>query len=95
MADIVVGFKYGGFDSEPSQNQKFNHYCGDVVYVSITERYEKEPLLAEKRTMVLKELEEGNSEIAKFGDKITRRVLEEQLKTCWRLGVTYDCLIFK
>jgi arginyl-tRNA synthetase len=95
VADIIVGFKYGGFDSEPPPHQKFDHYCGDVVYVSITERYGKEPLLAEKRTMVLKELEEGNSEIAKFGDKITRRVLEEQLKTCWRLGVTYDCLNFE
>ncbi|MDE1872096.1 MAG: arginine--tRNA ligase [Thaumarchaeota archaeon] len=95
VADIIVGFRYGGFDIESAQNQKFDHYCGDVVYVSITERYGKEPLLAEKRTIVLKGLEEGNSEIAKFGDKITRRVLEEQLKTCWRLGVTYDCLNFE
>jgi len=47
------------------------------------------------RSHVLKELEEGTSEIARFGDEITRRVLEEQLKTCWRLGVTYDCLNFE
>ena len=45
--------------------------------------------------MILKELEEGKSETAKFGDEITRQVLEEQLKTCWRLGVTYDCLNFE
>ncbi len=95
VADIIVGFKYGGFANEPPQDQKFDHYCGDVVYVSTTERYEKDPILAEKRTMVLKELEEGNSEIAKFGDTITRRVLEEQLKTCWRLGATYDCINFE
>jgi arginyl-tRNA synthetase len=63
--------------------------------VSITDRYENEPSLAEKRSLVLKELEEGISEIARFGDEITRRVLEEQLKTCWRLGVTYDCLNFE
>lgn len=95
VADIIVGFKYGGFSKEPPQDQKFDHYCGDIVYVSITERYEKEPLLAEKRSLVLKKLEEGTSEIAQFGDEITRRVLEEQLKTCWRLGVTYDCLNFE
>jgi arginyl-tRNA synthetase len=95
VADIIVGFKYGGFSKEPPQDQKFDHYCGDIVYVSITERYEKEPLLVEKRSLVLKELEEGTSEIAQFGDEITRRVLEEQLKTCWRLGVTYDCLNFE
>ncbi|MDE2590088.1 MAG: arginine--tRNA ligase, partial [Patescibacteria group bacterium] len=95
VADIIVGFLYGGFSKEPPQGQKFDHYCGDVVYVNITERYETEKSLAEKRVLVLKELEEGRSEIAKFGDEITRRVLEEQLKTCWRLGVTYDCLNFE
>ncbi len=95
VADIIVGFMYGGFSKEPPQGQKFDHYCGDIVYVSITDRYEKEPSLAEKRILVLKELEEGKSEIAKFGDEITRRVLEEQLKTCWRLGATYDCLNYE
>ncbi|HEU5220609.1 MAG TPA: DALR anticodon-binding domain-containing protein, partial [Candidatus Nitrosotalea sp.] len=68
---------------------------GDVVYVKITEKYETDKQLVELRSHVLKELEEGTSEIAKFGDEITRRVLEEQLKTCWRLGVTYDCLNFE
>ncbi|MDE1830356.1 MAG: arginine--tRNA ligase, partial [Thaumarchaeota archaeon] len=95
VADILVGFLYGGFSKEPSKDQKFDHYCGDIVYVSITGRYEKEPALAEKRVLVLKELEEGLSDIAKFGDDITRKVLEEQLKTCWRLGATYDCLNFE
>ncbi|MGI0045822.1 MAG: arginine--tRNA ligase [Nitrosotalea sp.] len=95
VADIIVGFRFGGFTTEPPQDQKFDHYCGDIVYVSVTERYAKDPSLAEKRVLVLKELEEGISEIAKFGDEITRKVLEEQLKTCWRLGVTYDCLNFE
>lgn len=95
VADIIVGFKYGGFSKEPPNDQKFDHYCGDIVYVNITERYDKEPSLAEKRVLVLKELEEGTSEIARFGEEITCRVLEEQLKTCWRLGVTYDCLNFE
>ncbi len=95
VADIIVGLLYGGFAKEPPKGQKFDHYCGDMVYVSITARYEQEPQLAEKRSIVLKELEEGKSETAKFGDEITRRVLEEQLKTCWRLGATYDCLNFE
>ncbi len=95
VADIIVGFRFGGFSIEPPQGQKFDHYCGDVVYVSVTERYDKEPSLAEKRVLVLKELEEGRSDIAKLGDQITKRVLEEQLKTCWRLGASYDCLNFE
>ncbi|MHB8601788.1 MAG: arginine--tRNA ligase [Nitrosotalea sp.] len=95
VADIIVGFKYGGYSEKPPEGQKFDHYCGDVVYVKITERYETDKALAELRSHVLKELEEGTSEIAKFGDELTRKVLEEQLKTCWRLGVTYDCLNFE
>ena len=95
VADIIVGFKYGGYPDKSPEDQKFDHYCGDVVYVNMTERYETDKHLADLRTQVLKELEAGTSEIAKFGDEITRRVLEEQLKTCWRLGVTYDCLNFE
>lgn len=95
VADIIVGFKYGGYSDKAPEGQKFDHYCGDVVYVKITEKYETDKQLAELRSHVLKELEEGTSEIARFGDEITRRVLEEQLKTCWRLGVTYDCLNFE
>ncbi|HJW19176.1 MAG TPA: arginine--tRNA ligase [Candidatus Nitrosotalea sp.] len=95
VADIIVGFKYGGYSDKAPEDQKFDHYCGDVVYVKTTERYETEKALLELRSHVLQELEEGTSEIAKFGDEITRRVLEEQLKTCWRLGVTYDCLNFE
>ncbi|WP_101477514.1 arginine--tRNA ligase [Candidatus Nitrosotalea bavarica] len=95
VADIIVGFKYGGYSDKPPEGQKFDHYCGDIVYVSITERYETDKHLVELRSDVLKELEEGTSEIAKFGDDITRRVLDEQLKTCWRLGATYDCLNFE
>jgi arginyl-tRNA synthetase len=95
VADIIVGFKYAGYSTEQPKGQKFDHYCGDVVYVNITEKYETDSNLAEKRTLVLKELEEGTSETAKFANDITRKVLDEQLKTCWRLGVTYDCLNFE
>jgi len=95
VADIIVGFKYGGFSEEPPKDQKFDHYCGDIVYVQTTEKYETDKKLVELRTTVLKELEEGTSDTASFANKITRRVLAEQLKTCWRLGVTYDCLNFE
>ena len=38
----------------------------------------------------------GNAnEIAKFGKEVTRKVLAEQLKTVWNLGITYDCLNFE
>ncbi len=95
VADIVVGFKFVGFPLEPTKGQKFDHYCGDEVYVKINERYEKDPQLAEKRKLVLKEIEEGKSEIAHFAADITRRVMNEQLKTCWRMKARYDLLNFE
>jgi arginyl-tRNA synthetase len=95
VADIIVGFNYFGFKQEPPLGKKFDHYCGDDVYVKTTEKYEADPSLEEVRKTVLKELEEGNSETARFADMITRRVLSSQLETCWNLGVHYDCLNFE
>ena len=95
VADIIVGFKHFGFDQEPPDGKKFDHYCGDDVYVKTTEKYEQDSSLEEIRKNILKELEDGDSEIAKFGDKITRRVLSNQLETCWNLAVSYDCLNFE
>jgi arginyl-tRNA synthetase len=95
VADIVVGFKFAGFPVEAPQNQKFDQYCGDEVYVKINEMYEKDLQLAEKRKQVLKEIEEGKSEIAHFAAEITLRVLNEQLKTCWRMKARYDLLNFE
>jgi len=95
VADIIVGFKHLGFDQESPEGKKFDHYCGDDVYVKTTEKYESDSSLEEIRKNILKELEDGNSETAKFADKITRKVLANQLETCWNLSVSYDCLNFE
>lgn len=95
VADILVGFRHLGLDQDPPGGKKFDHYCGDDIYVKTTQRYEQDPSLEEIRKNVLKALEDGDSEIAKFGDKITRRVLSNQLETCWNLSVYYDCLNFE
>ena len=95
VADILVGFRHLGFSQDPPEGKKFDHYCGDDVYVKTTEKYEQDPSLEDIRKNFLKELEDGDSEIAAFADKITNKVLENQLETCWNLGVSYDCLNFE
>ena len=95
VADIIVGFKYGGFSENPPEGKKFDQYCGDEVYVKTSARYSTDKTLEENRNKVLQDLEDANSDIAKFGEKITKKVLQEQLRTCWRLGATYDCLNFE
>jgi arginyl-tRNA synthetase len=93
VADIIVGFKYLKMPLE--SNKKFDHYCGDDIYVKVNEMYEHDTSLLEKRREVLKDMEDYYSDTASFAREITGRVLREQLSTCWRLNARYDCLNFE
>ena len=96
VADIVVAFMFAGFPLEPSEkSMKFDHYCGDHVYVKINELYKTDRGLEERRRLVLKEIEDGRSDLARFASTIVSRVLYEQLLTCWRMKVHYDLLNFE
>lgn len=96
VADIVVGFRFAGFAIQPPDpSTKFDKYCGDEVYVKVNELYTKNPELAEKRKVVLREIEEGRSELAQFAASVTTKVLRDQLQTCWRMKARYDLLNFE
>jgi len=95
VADILVGFTHLGFNQEPPDGKKFDHYCGDDVYVKTTQKYDEDSSLQEIRKNVLKDLEDESSETAKLADIVTRKVLSNQLETCWNLSVYYDCLNFE
>ena len=95
VADIIVGFKHCGYSDNTPSNQKFAQYCGDEVYVKTTEKYSDDPSLEKKRSEILQDLENQNSDIAKFAETITKKILADQLETCWELGATYDCLNFE
>jgi len=95
VADIIMGFKHLGFSETPPSGQKFDHYCGDEVYVKTSEKYETEPNLQETRKKILEDIENPESEISNFANSITKKVLACQLETCWNLDVTYDCLNFE
>ena len=49
VADIIVGFKHFGYGQEPPDGKKFDHYCGDDVYVKTTEKYESDASLEDIR----------------------------------------------
>jgi arginyl-tRNA synthetase len=91
IADIVVGFKFLNFPEE-KENVKFDHYCGDEVYVKVNKMYKEKPELLEKRKFVIKMIEEGNNEIATYAKALAEKVLQSQLQTLWRLGIYYDLL---
>ena len=95
VADVVVGFERLGFAREPPDGMPFDAYCGDRVYVAVTARYESDPGLKARRDEVLREIEAGGTEAARAAESVTSRVLECQLRTCWSLGASYDCLNYE
>ncbi|MEM4757534.1 MAG: arginine--tRNA ligase [Nanopusillaceae archaeon] len=72
--------------------KKFDHYCGDFVYVIINKLYEKFPEIEKLKKEVLKKIEEGNNEIYFFSQNITRKIILDQLKTLWNFDIYYDLL---
>lgn len=92
MADIVLGIKYLGYRMEPPEGMRFDEYCGDKIYVEVNKLLEQSPELSEKKRMLVKEIEDRSSDSFALSREIAIKVLKEQLKTCWRLGASYDIL---
>lgn len=98
VADIIVAFRYAKIpiENDLSDNKgKFDHYCGNSVYVKINDLYPKRPDLERERKKVLKSLENPDSEISLFTQQIVKRILTDQLTTCWNLKCHYDILNFE
>lgn len=92
VADVIVGFRFLGIPDAPPAGVKFDVYCGDSVYTKVNQEYTKDPGLKEKQSLVLKEIEKGEGELAEYAEGIVRKILADQLVTCWRLGARYDLL---
>jgi arginyl-tRNA synthetase len=90
VADVIVGFKFLNIPMETTM--KFDQYCGDEVYVKVNKLYETNQDLMEKKKFVIQKIEEGKNEIAEFSSEIVNKILLEQLKTCWRINISYDLL---
>lgn len=92
VADVIVGFRFLGIPDVQPAGVKFDVYCGDSVYTKVNQEYTKDPGLKEKQSLVLKEIERGEGELAEYAGGIVRKILADQLATCWRLGARYDLL---
>ncbi|MDQ5869770.1 MAG: arginine--tRNA ligase [Thermoproteota archaeon] len=96
IADVLVAFLYAKIPQEPqSKFIKFDKYCGNEVYVKVNRLYKSDSSLLERRKLVLQALEKIDESISAFASKITLKVLQEQLNTCWRLRARYDLLNFE
>ncbi len=95
VADLIVAFKFAGFNSENiDKSIKFDQYCGDI-YVKMNELYNTNLDLIEKRKFVIKEIEKGDTDIAEFTNFIVEKIVKQQLLTCWRVKARYDLLIIE
>jgi arginyl-tRNA synthetase len=92
VADVIVGFRFLGIPDIPPEGTKFDVYCGDSVYTRVNREYSGDQGLKEKQSLVLKEIERGSGEIASYARGVVKRILADQLSTCWRLGARYDLL---
>ncbi len=99
IADIIVAFKYANIPIEEEKrngaSKKFDHYCGNYVYVKINELYSTRQDLELERKIVLKELENPHSQISSFTRQIVNRILIDQIQTCWDIKCHYDILNFE
>ena len=95
VADLIVAFKFAGFSPENiAKNIKFDQYCGDI-YVRMNELYKTNLDLIEKRNLVIREIEQGNNEIAQFTHSIVEKIVKQQLESCWRIKSRYDLLVIE
>lgn len=91
MADLHVAFSYLGYSTDPPDGMRFDEYCG-VVYAEVSRKIEGQEELRSLKRRIMAELEDPRSERSAFNRSLTNRVLEDQLRTCWRLGARYDVL---
>ena len=95
VADLIVAFRFAGFNPDNmDKNFKFDQYCGEI-YVKMNELYKTNLDLIEKRKLVIKEIEQGNTELAHFTNYIVEKIVKQQLVSCWRIKSRYDLMVIE
>lgn len=97
VADVVVGFKeLEGLDAARARAlpEPFDHYCWDL-YARVGKWYQEEPSRQGLRQEALRSMEDGHDELAQLGQLVSRRVVENHLRTAARLDIHYDLLAWE
>ncbi len=94
VADVLIGFREilgFGLAEVRALPEPIDRYCWDL-YARVTQMYQTQPEKKAMQPEVLKELEEGTSELAALAAHLTRRLVGCHLDTMARIGVRYDLL---
>lgn len=92
MAELMLGFLKLGYPMKPPEGMRFDEYCGDIVYVEANKALEKDLELQRYRRELAKAIEDKGSKEYVINQAIVKKVLEDQLRTCKRLGAKHDVL---
>ena len=92
VADVVVAIRDLGYEPEPGE--PFDQFCSRV-YVEVSRRYEEDPDLRQKRTAVLRAIEQRDDEVARFAKDVARRIVNAHLATMCRFDIRYDLLTWE
>lgn len=85
----IVGHLYYGVPLET--DKKFDHYCGEV-YLKMR-GYDEDPEFKQRLSQTLLSIEKADDEkVLKLHEEYVKRCTIEQLKTCWRLGASFDMI---
>lgn len=91
-ADTYVGLRELGMKQE--SGEKYDHFCWRV-YAAINQQYEKDASLLEKRTEVLRAIEDRSSETALEVKKLATRIVNDHLRSMADFSIAYDLLVWE
>lgn len=91
VADNLLAHLVLNVPEEPPAGKRFDVYAGEV-YANISKMVSSDPALEQAKRKIIKDIELGSGETARFARRFAERVVKEQLKTCWRLGAYFDLL---
>lgn len=94
VADVVFGFKEmekKSLEDIKRIKGKFDYYCWDL-YIQVSSYLVNHPEAQERKSKILKKIEEGENPETETANHISRRIIKAHLDTMQRLDITYDIL---
>lgn len=85
---------WGVINLKEKQEGKFDQWIGEQ-YVKVAKKIAEDKQVEEEVRKILKEMEEGDNEIAKKGRELAEECVKSQYQTAFKYGIYHDSLVFE
>ena len=85
---------WGVLNLNDKKEGKFDQWLGEQ-YVAVAKKIAEDKKIEEEVRGILKEMEEGNNNIAKLGRNLAEECVESQYQTAFKYGIYHDSLVFE